>query len=116
MLFWKRWKRKEKEQGHIVQKFWSEDNWRLLQLIIQDSNAYFESTNIDYLNKYIFKEYTVNYKLSELGAEKLIENAEKIIIYGAGIYGTSLKKYGFNLVISIDRIWKEMLDKVYFND
>ena len=63
---------------------------RLLQLIIQDSNAYFESTNIDYLNKYIFKEYTVNYKLSELGAEKLIENAEKIIIYGAGIYGTRL--------------------------
>lgn len=82
--------KKEKEQGHIVQKFWSEDNWRLLQLIIQDSNAYFESTNIDYLNKYIFKEYTVNYKLSELGAEKLIENAEKIIIYGAGIYGTRL--------------------------
>lgn len=78
------------ESGFMDQSLWTEENWNLMQQIIQDSDNYFESTNIDYFNRYKYKEYTLNHDLLNIGAKKIIEDAEKIIIYGAGTYGQSL--------------------------
>lgn len=58
--------------------------------IKSDMDNYFESVNIDYLNKYVLKEYTLNHCLADLGAEYILRNAKKIIIYGAGTYGNKV--------------------------
>ena len=57
---------------------------------MRNPEEYFESTNIDYLNKYKYKEYAINHCLPKIGAEKIIDSAERIIIYGAGMYGQKL--------------------------
>ena len=66
------------------------ENWKLMRHIIQEPDSYFESTNIDYFNKYKYREYTVNHNLANVGAKKMIGDAEEIIIYGAGMYGQRL--------------------------
>lgn len=78
------------ESGYAEQSLWPERDWELLHQIMRNPEAYFESTNIDYLNKYKYKEYAINHCLPKIGAEKIIDSAERIIIYGAGMYGQKL--------------------------
>ena len=75
------------KKGFLDKSLWADDNWKIIQKIIQDADSYFEMTNIDYLNKYAYKTYTINHQLDEIGAKYIIREAKKIIIYGAGIYG-----------------------------
>lgn len=82
--------RQDYESGLMDYSFWTTENWNLLQQILRDSDYFFESTNIDYINKYRNKEYTINHNLSHIGAKKILIDTEKIIIYGAGIYGQRL--------------------------
>lgn len=82
--------RQNYESGFIDCSLWTEENWDLMQRIIKNSDDYFESTNIDYINKYKYREYSLNHNLSNIGAKKIITDIEKIIIYGAGIYGQKL--------------------------
>ncbi len=78
------------ESGYMNKSLWTEENWKLMRHIIQEPDSYFESTNIDYFNKYKYREYTVNHNLANVGAKKMIGDAEEIIIYGAGMYGQRL--------------------------
>lgn len=78
------------ELNYIERRLWTEANWNLMQQIILDLDDYFELTNVDYLNKFAFKDYTINHVLSKIGAKKIVDDAEHIIIYGAGIYGHKL--------------------------
>lgn len=80
------------EDGYVDQRLWDENEWKVLLQIMRNPETYFESTNIDYMNKYKYKEYTINHCLPEIGAEKIIDGAEKLIIYGAGMYGQKLLK------------------------
>lgn len=80
------------ESGYMNKSLWTEENWKLMRHIIQEPDSYFESTNIDYFNKYKYREYTVNHNLANVGAKKMIGDAEEIIIYGAGMYGQRLLK------------------------
>lgn len=82
--------RQDYESGLLDCNLWTAKNWKLMQQIIQDSDAYFESTNIDYANRYKYKKYTINHELSNIGAKKILVDTENIIIYGAGIYGQRL--------------------------
>lgn len=85
--------------GIIVKKYWPEENWSLMEKIRSDAETYFEENHIDYLNKYRYKDYIINNDLGDIGAQTLLKNAEKVIIYGAGIYGHRTLK-------SISRICK----------
>ena len=46
-------------KGFLDKSLWADDNWKIIQKIIQDADSYFEMTNIDYLNKYAYKTYNV---------------------------------------------------------
>ena len=44
------------ESGYMNKSLWTEENWKLMRHIIQEPDSYFESTNIDYFNKYKYRE------------------------------------------------------------
>lgn len=79
-------------EGLMIKKYWSKEHWTLMEKIRSDSEAYFEENHIDYLNRYLYKEYIVNNDLPNIGARTLLNNTEKIIIYGAGTYGRRILK------------------------
>ncbi len=78
------------EDGLIKKQYWTEEHWNMMQQIRTAPDDYFESTNVDYLNRYVFKEYTINHSLEEIGARKMLSEAKRIIIFGAGIYAHKL--------------------------
>lgn len=78
------------KEGLLDENLWTENNWKLLQEIIHDLDTYFETTNIEYLNRYGYRDYTINHQLEQIGAKYLLENSQKIIIYGAGVYGNRI--------------------------
>lgn len=78
------------KNGCMNKAYWTDDSWKIMMQIKSDMDNYFESVNIDYLNKYVLKEYTLNHCLADLGAEYILRNAKKIIIYGAGTYGNKV--------------------------
>lgn len=78
--------------GLIDTKYWTDEQWKLMQRIRLDKEAYFEETNIDFLNRYQYKEYTINNELASIGANMILNSTDKIIIYGAGVYGQRISK------------------------
>ena len=78
------------ESGYMDKRYWSEENWRLMQRVRLDLDSYFEQTNIDYQNKYTFNGYAMNNRLSLIGGMYVLRTADKVIIYGAGKYGRTI--------------------------
>lgn len=53
-------------EGLMIKKYWSKEHWTLMEKIRSDSEAYFEENHIDYLNRYLYKEYIVNNDLPNI--------------------------------------------------
>lgn len=100
------------EAGLMDRQYWPEDKWNLMQQITQNGDDFFESTNIEYLNRYVFKDYTINQDLSILGTKCILEKAEKVIIYGSGIYGRSI----LNKVLKIKQIYAFAVTEIHNSD
>ena len=75
------------EDGLMKRRYWTEMNWENMQQILTAPDEFFQMTNIDYLNRYIYKEYAINYLLEEIGVKKILSETKRVIIYGAGLYG-----------------------------
>lgn len=80
----------DNKKNYLDKKYWDSKLWDEISLVMNDADAFFRSTNIDYINKYVINKYTVNNSMKREAFWEYLSKQDKIYVYGAGIYAKSV--------------------------
>lgn len=85
------------QEGLIEKLYWKDMLWNIMQQIRTNMAQFYQSSCNTYRSRCVLGRYTCSEVIRELAVQRTIENAENVIIYGAGKFGmkvyNNLKKY-----------------------
>ena len=73
-------------------KYWTEEYWNMAEYILADVEQFFWNT-AGYINTAELDSYTVQREIYEAYLETYIKSHDRILIYGAGVYGNRVYDY-----------------------
>lgn len=77
----------DNEAGLIIKDRFRDYVWTRIEKILSDPEAFFQDENREYIDLVDYAPYCMNASLSEKGWKTVLEDSNKIVIYGAGAYG-----------------------------
>ena len=78
------------DRALLDEDYWDRAEWNMMQSIRRNPMEFYKETCETYKTRFVLGKYTSSESIRNNSLKKAIQDAENVIIYGAGVYGTKL--------------------------